>query len=82
MVDGTGLEGVELAVPPVCAQVAGHWQKTPVARRRADKQITGFTADASSINFETCGNYDFGFNFTSDPGPHALRTPRLSQLAG
>jgi hypothetical protein len=46
---------------PVCAQIAGHWQKVPVARRRADKQITGFTADASSRNFETCGNYDFGF---------------------
>jgi hypothetical protein len=41
----------------------------PVARRRADKQITGFTADASSRNFETCGNYDFGFNFTSESWP-------------
>ena len=72
MVDGTGLEGVELTVLSVCAQVAGHWLKTPVARRRADKQITGFTADASSRNFETCGNYDFGFNFTSESWPAHL----------
>ena len=60
MADGCDLAGVEPTALPVCAQVAGHWQKTPVARRRADKQITGFTADASSRNFETCGNYDFG----------------------
>jgi hypothetical protein len=67
--DGCDLEGAGPTALPVCARVAGHWQKTPVARRRADKQITGFTADASSRNFETCGNYDFGFNFTSESWP-------------
>ena len=65
----SGLDGAGLTEVVVCAQLAGHWQKTPVARRRADKQITGFTADASSRNFETCGNYDFGFNFTSESWP-------------
>jgi hypothetical protein len=58
--DGWDLEGV--GPTAVCAQETGHWLKNPVARRRADKQITGFTADASSGNFETCGKYDFGFN--------------------
>jgi hypothetical protein len=38
------LDGAGLTEVAVCAQLAGHWQKTPVARRRADKQITGFTA--------------------------------------
>ena len=67
--EGWDLEGVGPTALPVCAQENGHWLKTPVARRRADKQITGFTADASSRNFETCGNYDFGFNFTSESWP-------------
>jgi hypothetical protein len=42
---------------------AGHWQRT-LAARRADKQNTCFTAGASSRNFETCGNHNFGNNFT------------------
>ena len=70
MDDACDLEGVPAL--SACAQLAGHWQKVPVARRRADKQITGFTADASSRNFETCGNYDFGFNFTSESWPAHL----------
>jgi hypothetical protein len=68
--NGCDLDGVPAL--PVCAQLTGQWQKVPVARRRADKQITGFTADASSRNFETCGNYDFGFNFTSESWPMHL----------
>jgi len=44
---------------PACAQASEHWENKPAARR-ADKQITGFTADASSRNFETCGKHDFG----------------------
>ena len=67
MDDGWDLEGV--GPTAVCAQITGHWPKTPVARRRADKQITGFTADASSRNFETCGNYDLGSTLHLNPGP-------------
>jgi hypothetical protein len=44
---------------PACAQPSEHWENKPAARR-ADKQITGFTADASSRNFATCSNYEFG----------------------
>ncbi len=40
-----------------------HWQRT-LAARRTDKQNTCFTAGASSRNFETCGNHNFGNNFT------------------
>jgi len=67
---------------PVCAQESGQWLKTPVARRRADKQINWLHSGRLFENFETCGNYDFGFNFTSESSPCALRTPRLSQPAG
>src|SRR5277367_3504282 len=45
-----------------CAQDE-HWQRT-LAARRADKQNTCFTAGASSRNFETCGNHNFGNNST------------------
>lgn len=79
--DGSDREEVGRAALPACAQLAEHWQVMPTARR-ADKQITGFTADASWRNFETCGNYDFGRNITSGNGPLALEPRDLSQLAG
>ena len=78
--DGDRL-GVGRAVEPACAQLAEHWQEKPTARR-TDKQITGFTADASSRNFKTCGNYDFGCNITSGNWPAHLEPRDLSQLAG
>jgi hypothetical protein len=54
----TAREGLGWPTLPVCAQLKEHWQQNP-ATRRADKRITGFTADASSLNFETCGKFDF-----------------------
>jgi hypothetical protein len=52
-------EEVGRTVLLACAQPSEHWENRPAARK-ADKQITGFTADASSRNFAICGKYDFG----------------------
>ena len=61
---------------PACAQPSEHWENKPAARR-ADKQITGFTVDASSKNFATCAKYELGESLHLVTGPRALRTPRL-----
>jgi hypothetical protein len=66
--DDTDREGFGRAALSACAQLGEHWQKR-LAATKADKQITGFTADASSRNFETCGNHDFGCKFTSGNRP-------------
>jgi hypothetical protein len=72
----TAREGLGWTTLPVCAQLKEHWQQNP-ATRTADKRITGFTADASSLNFETCGKFDFGRRFTYGIWPLWMNNPEI-----
>jgi hypothetical protein len=69
-------EGLGWTTLGACAQLNEQWQQNP-AKRRADKRITGFTADASSRNFETLGKFDFGRKFTFDTWPMCMKNPEI-----
>ncbi len=74
--DGAVREVVGPAGLLSCAEQGEHWQKRPAARR-ADKQMTGFTAGRLFEKLQDLRLARFGVQLTFEPGPRAVRTPRL-----